>query len=252
MTRIPTEPGSNDPPEISSEAVQRFFEERARKISTLGPLRAVIYQDKHPDLAERRDAAEKAGLLPKLELSGTERLLDVGCGTGRWAPALLPAVAHYHGVDSSEGLVAFARSHFFATKAKFTSVPAGEISLERLGEIEAFDRIFCAGLLIYMNDRMVDDALSAMVGVAAKRCRIVMREPVGIEKRLTLREHYSDELAQTYNAIYRTEDELRDMIDRVMGPMGFRVSDSGDVFEDTALNNRRETRQRWLVVERAS
>ncbi len=44
-------------PEISKEDVVAFFEKRAEKIAALGPVRAVIYQDKNPDLAERRDAA---------------------------------------------------------------------------------------------------------------------------------------------------------------------------------------------------
>jgi SAM-dependent methyltransferase len=82
-----------------------FFEERARRVEHLGPLRAVIYQDKHPDLAERRDEAEKEKLLPILKLAPSLRLLDVGCGTGRWADTVVPLVAAYHGIDISPGLV---------------------------------------------------------------------------------------------------------------------------------------------------
>lgn len=250
MTRIPTDPGAADAPEIDRDAVRRFFDERARKLPALGPVRAVIYQDKHPDLAERRDAAEKASLLPKLELHGTERLLDLGCGTGRWASALVPRVAHYHGVDGAEGLVEFARGQFADTPARFTALPAEELSLESLGEQEGFDRVFCAGLLIYLNDGMVDKVLEAMASVATATCRVLIREPVGIDRRLTLREHFSDELAQEYNAIYRTEGELREAINRTLGRHGFQVTGAGDVFEDPGLNNRAETRQRWLLVER--
>ena len=47
-------------PQIDPAEVESFFSKRAEKAKTIGSLRAVIYQDKHPDLAERRDVSEKA------------------------------------------------------------------------------------------------------------------------------------------------------------------------------------------------
>ena len=75
-------------PSINQKEVLDFFEERAKKANTIGYKQAVIYQDKNPNLAEKRDKAEKELLLPKFKLSGRERVLDIGCGTGRWAEIL--------------------------------------------------------------------------------------------------------------------------------------------------------------------
>ena len=112
MSRIPTMPDDEDKPRIDRDEVVSFFRQRAEKIEALGPTRAVIYQDKHPNLAERRDAAEKKRVSPLLALDGTQRLLDVGCGTGRWVNEISQLCTHYHGIDLSDGLVAYAREYY--------------------------------------------------------------------------------------------------------------------------------------------
>jgi SAM-dependent methyltransferase len=63
-------------------------------------------------LQEERHAALEAHLLRLLApLSGDERALDVGCGTGALAYALAPLVGDVVGVDASETYVATAREH---------------------------------------------------------------------------------------------------------------------------------------------
>ena len=111
MTRTFSLPG-DEKVEIDDAAVLDFFEKRAEKVETLGPSRAVIYQDKTPALAERRDAAEKALLYPMLQLDKEAQVLDAGCGTGRWAELIIPACGSYHGVDVSPGLVRVAKQRY--------------------------------------------------------------------------------------------------------------------------------------------
>lgn len=253
MARIPTRPDAPDQPRIDRDAVDAFFEERARRIGALGPVRAVIYQDKHPDLAERRDAAEKSALLPLLSLTSRSRVLDIGCGSGRWTPELADGAAAYHGVDASQGLIDYARQdNAKRTHCRFTTIRSDQITLDALGEASGFDRIFCAGLFIYLNDPEMDRTFQAMADVSAAECKILLREPVGVDSRLTIKDHFSDDLDQTYNAIYRTQAELEAaMRDHLMG-RGFRISSSGDVFPEASLNNRSDTRQRWILLERSA
>lgn len=251
MSRIYSTPGEDNRPVINKKSVADFFEKRAEKIASLGSVQAVIYQDKHPELAAQRNVAEKAKLLPLLRLNGLQRVLDVGCGTGRWAGDLLPNSAWYHGIDACEGLVLHARKEFeSARNGRFSVAAADDFSLESLGESQPFDRILCAGVLIYLNDDEVQKALLCMANALAPSGLILLREPVGIEQRLTIAEHYSDDMDQVYNAIYRTRGELDALIRAAMPAGAFRLVDSGDVYDASALNNRVDTKQQWLLLER--
>lgn len=251
MSRTYTTPDEDSTaPELDPLAVAAFFEARAGRIDELGPTKAVIYQDKHGNLAEQRDQAEARCLMPRLRLNGLQRFLDVGCGTGRWAARLVGKVAAYHGIDLSEGLLDYARTaHAQHTGFRFSRLAAEGISSLALGET-AFDRMLCSGVSIYLNDGQLDRMLLGMGEVASRACLIVLREPVGIQKRLTLIDHWSEELELPYHATYRTEQELIQALDRTLGQQGFAVRASGDVYEDPAMNNRPDTRQRWLAVER--
>ena len=252
MTRVfgADEEGS---PRIDPEAVATFFDSRAERIAELGPTRAVIYQDNHPDLAERRDETERQTLLPLLELRPDSRLLDVGCGTGRWVETVAQRVRAYHGVDLTAGLIDYARkAHTKHTNARFSVASVDGVGLDVIGETEGFDRVLMAGVLIYLNDDQLERALKALAGVLEGRTpRVLAREPVAQSERLSIVEHFSEELNSTYNAIYRTEPELLEAFARAFGPAGLDVIDRGFVFEESSgLNNRPETKQEWFVIGR--
>jgi SAM-dependent methyltransferase len=248
--RIKTPSGDQGAPQIDPAAVEHFFCKRAEKAKTIGSLRAVLYQDKHPDLAERRDAAEKALLLPKLELHEDSRVLDIGCGTGRWTGVLSPKVAWYHGTDFAGGLIDLARAEYGTIpNVRYSVLPCLSISLDTLGEPYGFDKIVMLGVLIYLNDEAVFTTLRRTFSVAALECRLLIREPVAIGDRLTIKGHFSDDLEQEYNAIYRTEDELLFILLEALGP-DFRLIDKGYVYENHDMNNRTDTIQKWFLLDR--
>jgi 2-polyprenyl-3-methyl-5-hydroxy-6-metoxy-1,4-benzoquinol methylase len=249
--RIRNKPGDQGAPQIDPAAVESFFSKRAEKAKTIGSLRAVIYQDKHPDLAERRDFAEKALLLPMLALHKHCRVLDIGCGTGRWTSALAPLVELYHGTDFAAGLIDIARAEHGAEKTvRYSVLPSTSVELGSLGESQGFDRIIMLGLLIYLNEEDVFETLRRVAEVAAPQCRLMIREPVAIGERLTIKEHFSSDLEQVYNAIYRTESELMLMISETLEQANFKLLDSGYVFDQPEMNNRSDTVQKWYVLER--
>jgi SAM-dependent methyltransferase len=235
--------------DIDPEAVAAFFAGRAGRVDTDHPLTSVLYQDANPQLAEERDRYERGFALPYLDLAPGHAVLDVACGIGRWAASVLPVTDDYVGVDLTEELVVAARAHWAGTGAQFHAMPADAITLAGLGRTRGFDRVLVAGLLIYLNDDVLRRVLHMLAGVAAPACRIWLREPIGVEQRLTLREFWSEELSQSYSAVYRTRAELGEAIDATLTPAGFSIVAEGDLYPD-ALNNRAETKQRYFVLER--
>lgn len=248
MTRIISQLAGAPAPRINRDSVAQFFKQRAEKAGQLGHIQAVIYQDKNPDLANQRDAAEKAKLLPLLNLKGTESVLDVGCGTGRWADVIAPLCNRYLGTDFSQELIDISINRFSNTKkTSFLCISADNISNDTIHD--KFQIILSLGLFIYLNDDELTSAIKGYATVAADSCKILLREPVGTSARLTIQEHFSEDMEQVYNAIYRTEDELMTLIEQELLSTGFSLSGMGDVYE-SALNNRSDTKQKWFLLEK--
>lgn len=249
MTRVYGTPEGSRSLRLDEQKVGSFFARRAERIAELGPTRAVIYQDPHPDLAERRDEHERTTLTPLLSLDGRQRLLDIGCGTGRWTPSLRDRVTHYHGIDFAPGLVEYAKATYEdLPHVRFSVADAARFTLEGLGEDEPFDRALVSGVLIYLNDEALLEALRNLDRALSPDAVLLLREPVAQRERLTLVDHHSDDLDADYHAIYRTRAELTQALDAVLGSGRRTLVGHGFVYDDPSLNNRSDTRQEWFRV----
>lgn len=248
MTRIFSDTSGDTPPSLDPERVAAFFRERAGKAQQVGYVQSVIYQDKNPQLAQERDAHEKELLLPLLRLCPTDSVLDVGCGTGRWADVVVPQCGSYIGTDFCAELLSIAKDRFTAVpNVRFLCLPAESISIAQINR--RCDVILSLGLFLYLSDEAMARALQGYAEVAAGSCRLLVREPVATGQRMTLVEHYSEDMEQIYNAVYRTESEVISGLDQNLCPHGFTIRQSGDVFP-ASLNNRVETKQKWFLLER--
>lgn len=86
------------------------------------------------------------GLMPVV--SG-ERILDLGCGTGRHAAALADAGAVVVGVDADVRMLARAREEH--PGVRFVEADATTLDLDRLGESQPFDGCFSNAALHWMR-----------------------------------------------------------------------------------------------------
>lgn len=235
---------------LNRSAVADFFEGRARNFDAARPLTATLYQDANPEIAEMRDALERARIEPLLRLTGTERVLDVGCGIGRWAAAIKDRVAVYHGIDASPSLVEIARGWCVHAHVAFHAMSTDDLTDDWLGAHGPFDRIVMSGILIYLEDEQVTRLLGTLVRHLAPGALIYLREPMGIEERLTLVEHWSEELGASYNAIYRACKEILVLLERIFASDEFLLTRPEPLFGERELNNRAETRQYFCFVEK--
>lgn len=244
----------NEKEDIKYDGMKAFFRNRAKKYQKDNPYSVTMYQDNNPELVKARNKSEIEKLLPKLCLAGNSRVLDVACGIGRWAEAIRNQgqVEWYCGVDFSEELINIANERnevsdfsFYAGSALELQKVLGENKVECL-----FNVVLIVGIQVYFNDIDIPVLLQQVCGLCDEHAVICMREPIGIDGRLTLKEFYSEELQDNYNAIYRTHQEHQLFYDNILLPSGFNVTDEGFLFEEPFLNNRKETAQYYWIFER--
>jgi len=240
--------------ELDYKATARFFAERGRRIEEVGPLCAVLYQDQKPELAEQRSAHEIATITPRL-VGGRAPLavLDVGCGTGRWALTLADDVRSYAGLDFCPEFLDEARAatNALARPERFSFLHADlSKGLPDAVAPGSFDTVIMAGVLLYLND---DDALRVLHQLGerlARGGRIYLREPLGLQARLTLESHFSQDLGAEYSSVYRGCDEFATLLQSAAQGAGLTLIHSGELYP-SALENRAETRQFCFILDKA-
>ena len=231
--------------EISDGSIKSFFANRASRYDPARELTAVLYQDSRPELAVRRDEEEKARLLPLMNLVPTDRVLDLGCGIGRWAATIAPLVEAYHGVDFTAEFVDVARKKCRGSRgATFQAMAVQDITQDNLQTPGPFSLVLISGLLAYLNDAEVERLFETLSGFTSSDTRVFVREPIGIAGRLTLDRIWSDELQCEYSAIYRTREEVESYI---VGLDGAHLVSAGPLYPSD-LNHRKETIHYLFVV----
>lgn len=237
--------------DISRDKILLFYEGRVEKYKEENPYAVTMMQDDNPQLVLERNKKETEKILPFLALDSESRILDVACGVGRWYDAVDIEIKEYCGVDFCEGLIQIAKKrHKDCGNADFLTGSATELKqiLEQ-NEKGSYNRVLLIGLLLYFNDADIRTVLEQIVSVTEPGTVLCIREPIGISDRLTLKDFYSEELKDNYNAIYRTREELMELFGDTLIPAGFRVESEDWLFEDS-LNNRKETAQYYFVLRR--
>lgn len=235
------------PHDISYAATLDFFESRGRQASAEAPQTATMYQDH--GLAARRDACERDTVLPLLAPRPEDRVLDIGCGYGRWGEVLAEHVGAYVGVDFSAELLRLAQARRLP-RAHFQRLAAQDIAPGALEQPGPYDLFICSGLLIYLNDADVTKLARAIVTLAAPAARVYLREPMAVTgSRLTLDRFPSAELQRDYSAIYRTPEQCHVLFGAPLREAGFACAVERSLYPPE-LCNRQETEQQIQFWER--
>ena len=240
-----------EPVDLNYSSVRKFFEERGENDALENKYNYVLFQDQEPELAVRRDREEKAKIGTLLSLDVPVRVLDIGCGIGRWGEYLLERGAYYVGIDGSAKMIEHAEANLGDYPAKklltgvFQDLP---IILEKAGETVPFDLILVNGVFMYLNDVDFQRALKVVKEVGGKGSTFYIKESMSIEQRLTLNNFFSDGLKQYYSAIYRSVKEYRDSFQKAFVPEYILVQE-GALF-DEELRNHKETIDYYFIWKR--
>lgn len=236
--------------DIDYKETKRFFENRMVKYNDKNPYSVTMYQDNNEELVKQRNDKEIKKLLPLLDITRESKILDVACGIGRWADAINEEIEEYCGVDFCEGLIEIAKRR---NKKEFVSFYKGSINniaaVLKDNNKGDYNVILMIGILMYLNDYDLYSVFKQIEQICEPNAVLCIREPIGIQNRLTLKDFYSDDLQENYNAIYRTKDELKRFFQDSLLNKGFSIFKEGFLFED-ALNNRKETSQYYFILKR--
>lgn len=231
--------------------IKTFFQDRSIKYAKDNPYSVTMFQDGNAELVKQRNQKEVEKIYSVLKIDKYAKILDLACGIGRWSDAIVDEIEEYCGVDFAENLIEIANKR---NKRKGRTFLTGSVTeIERVlseNHKGLFNRILMAGVLLYINDDDIENIFRQIVPRCEEHSIIYIREPVTIDERLTLKNFYSDELKDNYNAIYRTKGELLKVFENTLYSAGFQITQSGFLFEDDALSNRKETAQYYFILER--
>ena len=236
---------------IDYNETKEFFKNRAGKFKTDNPYAVTMYQDHNEKLVRERNKKEVQKLKPLLELSEQSRILDVGCGIGRWGDAISEKIEEYCGLDFSSDLIKIAKSR--TEKSNYFFYESEVTEIEKVlakNKKKNYNTILLMGILMYINDEDMGIFLEQLEHQCMEQTRICIREPIGVGERLTLKDFFSEDLNDNYNAIYRTRDELAHFFEEELFQKGFQIEQEGFLFQEQGLNNRTETTQYYFILQR--
>ena len=158
-------------------AAGRYWEERARRFAAQGQgLRAVCSYGMPWFYNHYIHLTQRAALRDWLQPPTDTRVLELGCGVGRWSRRLARAGIRVTGVDLSPAMVAEAtrraKAEGVGDRCEFIEGDAAELELGRL-----FERILCVTVVQHIVDpERMHEALRRMRAHLAPGGRLVLLE----------------------------------------------------------------------------
>ena len=135
-------------------------------------------------------------------------ILEIGCGNGRWVDNLKDKyINQYDGIDFVENFINQCNEKFAKiSEIQFYCMSATDLKQDILKK--QYDLIIITGVCMYINDKDLELLYKNLNNLLSLNGSLYIQESVStINKRLTLKDFYSDELNSKYNAIYRTTEE---------------------------------------------
>ena len=226
--------------EIDNNSTKEFWENRANNINNLQTV--LLGSDKTGIEQNTRNEHEKLIVESVVKQIQNPRILDIGCGIGRWAENLINQFDSYTGVDFSEGFIDYASKKFSDNEnIKFYNNSILNLDKEILDS--KFNFIICTGVLMYVNDSNILNIFKAFRRVTPEY--VYIQESISLmDARLTLNQFKSKDLQTNYNAIYRTKQEYEEY---------FKTNKFDIIKTDLLLDNksgaREETNAQYWILK---
>lgn len=224
----------DDRVDLDSNDIKEFWAKRA--LSATG-LKTVLLGDDKGAQAERN--RKECSILEEA-LSGLKslRILDIGCGIGRWVENLGDKIETYTGIDFTAEYVRIANEKYADKKdVNFYEMSVCNMSEEVLSK--DYNLVICTGVLTYINDNELPKIFEKIRELSPEY--VYIQESISLmDGRLTLDKFESKELKSNYSAIYRTQAEYEQYF------KDFDIIKT-DLLLDDEIGGRKETNARYWI-----
>jgi len=226
---------------IDAQKVNEFFDARISKDNPLAA--ALLGDDFDKNASFKRNQHEYNILKSLLNQDKKIKILDLGCGLGRWASNLIEEIDIYDGIDFSLKFIN-AATEIYKDKNNINFYHMSATNIDCKIIFKKYDLIILNGVCMYINDEDLKPLMSSLINFTAEDGNIYLQESVSvINQRLTLKNFPSKELGVDYNAIYRTPEEYNNIL-----------SDFEIITTDLLLNEetgaRKETNAQYWFLKR--
>lgn len=238
---------------INTENTRNFYDTRARSIKDMSnPYVSVLLGDQNPEYALAWNTFEKENILPKMNIDETCRVLDIGCGMGRWAETLIPQSGYYCGTDMSAEMIRCARERNQYPKKEYDFLNYGfeefcSLTKEQLPH--SFNRLWICGVMMYINDETLIKGMELLLNKMDDHGKVYFTETIALSQRLTLNQFYSEALKADYDVIYRTEEEYNHIYESWL-KAGFKIVEQGMLPHLNKEKEYSETDRWYTIMER--
>ncbi len=235
----------DDKVRIDRDDVKDFYDDRAKRYSDLG-LKTVLLGDQDEKISKSIDDFEEKNILPLFTNRNDRKVLDIGCGIGRWAKKILDYSSVYCGTDISNEMVNIVENILVDSKVDYSLISATAIdALKQIYDSgRKFDTVILSEVCMYLNDDEIDELIKVLSKLLEdKNIEIYYADTIAFDKRLTLVKHFSSNLNSSYNVIYRNINEIPNKFLE----NGFKVIKNG-IMDNTNTNN--ETARCYYIFGR--
>ena len=104
----------NDKVNVDDKNIKAFFNNRAKKFAAgeVNQYTSVVLGDNKPDYGKEWHEFEKKQVVQHLNLGPDKKVLDIGCGIGRWAENIIDHCGEYIRTDFSDEMIKSAGERF--------------------------------------------------------------------------------------------------------------------------------------------
>lgn len=164
---------------LDSRRVAEFWDE-ARKSGDEDQQTGYLQDEWPTALGMNRFAGEWALVERWLDDNKVARgsCLDVGCGVGVWLERLAQRFERADGIDLSAEMVA-------STAKRLAHMPNVRVAVQGVNDLPAdrrYDFIFVGGVLMYVNDELLEDVVAKLRAMLAPGGLLVLRESTAADR----------------------------------------------------------------------